>query len=138
MRAARMLRPLRPLQGYVLLLAAVTQSDNPANPHGLAQGWAYLARWVANWLGWAGLSACTCMHRCVQSPPLCVLGGCMGGRAGLPLCSVHLGPCKHMQLALASGRMRPGRSNDKLCAPRASLRGTSVLPALPPPFRAGC
>ncbi|GAB4823632.1 hypothetical protein N2152v2_010678 [Parachlorella kessleri] len=32
------------MQGYVLLLAAVTQSDNPANPHGLAQAWAYIAR----------------------------------------------------------------------------------------------
>lgn len=34
------------MQGYVLLLAAVTQSDNPANPHGLSQAWAWLARWA--------------------------------------------------------------------------------------------
>lgn len=40
------------MQGYLLLLAAITQSDNPANPHGLAQAWAFLARWVAvAWLG---------------------------------------------------------------------------------------
>lgn len=32
------------MQGYVLLLAAITQSDNPANPYGLAQAWTFLAR----------------------------------------------------------------------------------------------
>jgi nucleoporin GLE1 len=30
--------------GYVALYAALVQSDNPANPHGLAHGWAWLAR----------------------------------------------------------------------------------------------
>lgn len=32
------------MQGYVMLYAAMTQSDNPANPHGLEHGWSYLAR----------------------------------------------------------------------------------------------
>lgn len=32
------------MTGYVMLYAAITQSDNPGNPHGLAYGWAYLAR----------------------------------------------------------------------------------------------
>jgi nucleoporin GLE1 len=31
-------------QGYVMLYAAMTQSDNPRNPHGLGQAWGYLAR----------------------------------------------------------------------------------------------
>ncbi|KAI3431256.1 hypothetical protein D9Q98_004319 [Chlorella vulgaris] len=31
-------------QGYVMLYAAVTQSDNPRNPHGLANAWVLLAR----------------------------------------------------------------------------------------------
>ena len=32
------------MQGYVMLYAAITQSDNPANPHGLRHAWEYLAR----------------------------------------------------------------------------------------------
>lgn len=32
------------MAGCVMLYAAVTQSDNPANPHGLAHAWEYLAR----------------------------------------------------------------------------------------------
>lgn len=32
------------MQGYVMLYAAITQSDNPANPHGLEHAWKYLAR----------------------------------------------------------------------------------------------
>lgn len=32
------------MQGYVMLYAAITQSDNPANPHGLPHAWAYAAR----------------------------------------------------------------------------------------------
>ncbi len=46
------------MQGYLLLLAAMTQSDNPSNPHGLSQAWSYLARWAVGqgvgWRGWAG------------------------------------------------------------------------------------
>lgn len=32
------------MQACVLLYAAITQSDNPQNPHGLPAGWAYVAR----------------------------------------------------------------------------------------------
>ena len=32
------------MQGYVMLYAAMTQSDNPANPHGLQHAWEYLSR----------------------------------------------------------------------------------------------
>lgn len=32
------------MQGYVMLYAALTQSDNPGNPHGVPNAWAYLAR----------------------------------------------------------------------------------------------
>lgn len=32
------------LQGYVMLYAAMTQSDNPRNPHGLEHAWTWLAR----------------------------------------------------------------------------------------------
>jgi integrase len=34
------------LQGYLRFYAAITQSDNPRNPHGLRHAWAYLARYV--------------------------------------------------------------------------------------------
>jgi nucleoporin GLE1 len=49
------------MQGYVMLYAAITQSDNPANPHGLHHAWEYLARLInslpANRLTAAALDA---------------------------------------------------------------------------------
>jgi nucleoporin GLE1 len=49
------------MQGYVMLYAAITQSDNPANPHGLQHAWEYLARLInflpANRLTAAALDA---------------------------------------------------------------------------------
>lgn len=49
------------MQGYVMLYAAITQSDNPANPHGLQHAWEYLARLLnalpANRLTAAALNA---------------------------------------------------------------------------------
>ena len=37
------------MQGYVMLYAAMVQSDNPSNPHGLNHGWEYVSR-VLNYL----------------------------------------------------------------------------------------
>ena len=45
--AAQHVKPLTDvLQGYVRLYAAVTQSAQPGNPHGLPHAWAFLARCV--------------------------------------------------------------------------------------------
>ena len=48
--------PCRP-QGYLRFYAAITQSDNPRNPHGLRHAWAYLARYdqAPLWVGPATL-----------------------------------------------------------------------------------
>jgi len=49
------------MQGYVMLYAAITQSDNPSNPHGSQHAWEYLARLInyvpANRLTAAALDA---------------------------------------------------------------------------------
>lgn len=49
------------MQGYVMFYAAITQSDNPSNPHGLQHAWEYLARLInyvpANRLTAAALDA---------------------------------------------------------------------------------